>query len=158
MFAFRRSSAVIRSISTRTIALPRAASACVAVSSSSILRQMASSAAASPAAPPVTHDASSHQFVFQVPEGKGHIDYEVEKASGGGKEVMNITHTIVEPGLRGRGVAGKLADAALAHARSKGMAVRPSCSYISDTFLPGGKGEAANWTYAKGDALAFPRG
>ena len=43
--------------------------------------------------------------------------------------VMVITHTEVPPRLEGRGIAGALVQAALDHARTAGLKVRPLCSY-----------------------------
>ena len=50
-------------------------------------------------------------------------DYEL--AAG----VMTITHTGVDPSIGGRGIAGAMVQAALAHARSEGLKVNPLCSY-----------------------------
>ena len=51
--------------------------------------------------------------------------------------VMDLTHTFCPPSARGKGMAAKLADAAFAWARDHGVAsVRPSCSYIRDSYLP----------------------
>jgi len=44
---------------------------------------------------------------------------------------MTILHTAVDPALEGRGVAGALVKAALAHARANGFKVNPVCSYAS---------------------------
>lgn len=43
--------------------------------------------------------------------------------------VMAITHTEVAPELGGRGIAGALMKAALDHASTHGLKVRPLCSY-----------------------------
>jgi predicted GNAT family acetyltransferase len=48
---------------------------------------------------------------------------------------MQITHTVVPAAARGLGTAKKLSDAAFAFARSVGASVRPSCTYIKDTYL-----------------------
>jgi predicted GNAT family acetyltransferase len=40
-----------------------------------------------------------------------------------------LTHTGVPKPLRGRGIAAELVRAALEHARSRGLKVRPDCSY-----------------------------
>lgn len=42
---------------------------------------------------------------------------------------MLITHTEVPPRLEGRGIAGRLVQAMLDHARAEGLAVNPLCSY-----------------------------
>ena len=43
--------------------------------------------------------------------------------------VLAITHTEVAPELGGRGIAGALMQAVLAHAGAQGLKVRPLCSY-----------------------------
>ena len=43
--------------------------------------------------------------------------------------VLAITHTEVAPELGGRGIAGALMQAVLAHASTAGLKVRPLCSY-----------------------------
>jgi predicted GNAT family acetyltransferase len=43
--------------------------------------------------------------------------------------VMMITHTEVAPHLEGQGIAGRLVQALLDHAREQGLKVRPLCSY-----------------------------
>jgi predicted GNAT family acetyltransferase len=44
--------------------------------------------------------------------------------------VMWLTHTEVPPALRGRGIAARVVQAALDHARAHGLKVRPACSYV----------------------------
>ena len=46
-------------------------------------------------------------------------------------EQLALTHTEVAPELEGRGLAGKLARAALEHARERGLKVVPSCSFVA---------------------------
>jgi predicted GNAT family acetyltransferase len=43
--------------------------------------------------------------------------------------VLAITHTEVVAELRGRGIAGELMKAVLAHASAQGLKVNPLCSY-----------------------------
>ena len=43
--------------------------------------------------------------------------------------VFTIEHTIVDSSLQGQGVAGKLVQAAVEEARSRGGEVRATCSY-----------------------------
>lgn len=50
--------------------------------------------------------------------------------------VMDIYHTFVPPTLRGRNLGGVLCDAAFAHAKREGWKVRPSCSYVSQSYVP----------------------
>lgn len=44
--------------------------------------------------------------------------------------VMVMPHTLVPRALEGRGIAAKLVQAALGHARTQGLKVDPRCSYV----------------------------
>jgi predicted GNAT family acetyltransferase len=44
--------------------------------------------------------------------------------------VLLMTHTEVPAALEGRGIAGQLVRAALAHAGANGLKVEPRCSYV----------------------------
>ena len=48
--------------------------------------------------------------------------------------VLTLWHTGVRDALRGQGVAGKLVDAAVAHAEAAGLKVQPLCSYAARRF------------------------
>ena len=52
-----------------------------------------------------------------------------------GRDVIDLAHTFVPPAGRGKGLAGKLCRSAFAHAKAEGFLVRPTCSYVSDTFI-----------------------
>lgn len=65
--------------------------------------------------------------------------------------------TYTAPSARGKGVAGKLADAAFTFAHEHSLAVRPTCSYIADAYIPGGKGAAASFAFDAGSGLALPK-
>ena len=72
----------------------------------------------------IEHDAQRGRFHATV---AGHLcvcDYRLRDG------VMHVTHTEVAPELEGRGIAGQLVRAALAHARVHGLKVRPLCSYV----------------------------
>jgi hypothetical protein len=45
--------------------------------------------------------------------------------------VMTMPHTVVPTALEGRGIAGQLVAAAMAHARANGLKVNPVCSYVA---------------------------
>ena len=45
--------------------------------------------------------------------------------------VITFTHTETPPALRGRGVASRLVDEALASARSRGLEIVPLCSFVA---------------------------
>jgi predicted GNAT family acetyltransferase len=72
----------------------------------------------------IHHDTTASRFEAQVDGGRAECAYRL----GGG--VMNIVHTEVPPRSEGRGIAAALVQAALAHARTQRLRVRPSCSYV----------------------------
>ncbi|KAI0507781.1 hypothetical protein KFK09_013909 [Dendrobium nobile] len=72
-------------------------------------------------------------------ERKGEVSAEspsVEEEGKGDRTVMDMLHTYVPRSKRGMGLAKHLCVAAFSHAQSRSMLVIPTCSYISDTFLP----------------------
>lgn len=80
------------------------------------------------------------QKLFKTPDGKAYLSYEVKpsRSSGAEKkaEVLDLQHTFVPSSFRGQGVAARLCVAAFEYAKDKGLLVQPTCSYVSDTFLP----------------------
>ena len=73
----------------------------------------------------VTHNPQTQRFEALVDGLRCEADYQL---TGG---VMWMTHTGVPRELDGRGIAAQLVVAALAWARSQGMKVKPSCSYVA---------------------------
>ena len=73
----------------------------------------------------VTHNTESSRFETQVDGLRCEADYQL---TGG---VMWMTHTGVPRELEGRGIAAQLVVAALDWARSQGLKVKPSCSYVA---------------------------
>lgn len=71
----------------------------------------------------ITHHAIPGRFVAEVDGHTANLDYEM--ADG----VMHITHTRVPEAIGGRGIAGRLVEAALHHARAEGWKVRLLCDY-----------------------------
>ena len=71
----------------------------------------------------IVHDPTRRRFTTELDGQTGYLEY--ERAG----EVMVITHTIVPPAIGGRGIAGRLVQAAVEHARGEGMKVDPRCSY-----------------------------
>lgn len=69
---------------------------------------------------------------FETRDREAYIEYDLR---GGGK-VMDLVHTYVPPSKRGLGLAAHLCVAALSHAEAQSLSVIPTCSYVSDTFLP----------------------
>jgi predicted GNAT family acetyltransferase len=74
--------------------------------------------------PAVRHNAAARRFETTVDDALARADYQL---SGG---VMRIYHTEVPQALEGRGIAGALVKAALAHARAEGLRIEPACSYV----------------------------
>ncbi|CAD6260860.1 unnamed protein product [Miscanthus lutarioriparius] len=77
---------------------------------------------------------------FETPDGEAFLQYRLLDGHGSGASpaaaVMDMVHTYVPRSKRGQGLAARLCDAAFAHASARGMRVLPTCSYISDTYLP----------------------
>ena len=71
----------------------------------------------------ITHHGIPGRFVAEVDGHVANLDYEM--ADG----IMHFTHTRVPEAIGGRGIAGKLVEAAFHHARAEGWKVRPLCSY-----------------------------
>ncbi|CAH2067742.1 unnamed protein product [Thlaspi arvense] len=69
---------------------------------------------------------------FETEDHEAFIEY---KMRNNGK-VMDLVHTYVPSTKRGLGLASHLCVAAFEHASSHSISVIPSCSYVSDTFLP----------------------
>ncbi len=57
------------------------------------------------------------------------LSYEVEN------KVINMNHTFVHEGFRGKGFGATLVDKALEFAEQEGMTVNPSCSFVSKEML-----------------------
>ncbi|KAL1214585.1 Acetyltransferase [Cardamine amara subsp. amara] len=69
---------------------------------------------------------------FETEDHEAFIEY---KMRNNGK-VMDLVHTYVPSSKRGLGLASHLCVAAFEHASSHSISVFPTCSYVSDTFLP----------------------
>lgn len=80
--------------------------------------------------PPVVHDAAAARFEMVLPQGRVRCDYRLQPAGDGAAPVMALVHTEVPPALEGRGLAGRIVQAAVAHARAAGWRIRPVCSYV----------------------------
>ncbi|HTL66528.1 MAG TPA: GNAT family N-acetyltransferase [Lacunisphaera sp.] len=75
--------------------------------------------------PVIEHLREAHRFETTIEGYRSVCEY----TRGDG--VMILTHTLVPPELRGRGVAEALVRAALAEARARGWRVVPQCSYVA---------------------------
>jgi predicted GNAT family acetyltransferase len=72
----------------------------------------------------VRHNEAARRFEADVDGGLARADYRMQG------DVMGIVHTEVPMAAEGRGIAGQVVRAALAHAREKGLRVAPMCSYV----------------------------
>jgi uncharacterized protein len=64
---------------------------------------------------------------FELVE-QGHLafaEYQIEGA------VITFTHTVVPTSLQGMGVGSRLIEGALTEVRSRGLKVRPQCSFVA---------------------------
>lgn len=73
----------------------------------------------------IVHHAIPGRFVVEVDGHVARLDYEQDQG------VMHINHTVVPEAIGGRGIAGRLVQAAFRHARDEGWKVRPECSYAA---------------------------
>jgi len=72
----------------------------------------------------VQHNQEKSRFEVVLDGRLARADYELEAG------LMRMTHTVVDPALEGKGIAGSLVKAALAHARQHGLKIDPQCAYV----------------------------
>ncbi|XP_074307387.1 acetyltransferase At1g77540-like [Silene latifolia] len=77
---------------------------------------------------------NENQQRFETEDKKAYLEcvFKVE----GTHHVIDLIHTYVPPSKRGLGLASHLCVAAFNHARTHSLLVSPTCSYVSETFLP----------------------
>jgi predicted GNAT family acetyltransferase len=81
----------------------------------------------------IEHDVHRSRFLANIGTGqRPYLSYLIDKSS----RTIAMTHTFVPKERRGRGIAKALADRAFMFARKNRWDVIPTCSYISDTYLP----------------------
>jgi predicted GNAT family acetyltransferase len=73
----------------------------------------------------VENNEAAKRFEARVAGEVAFIQYRYEK------DRIVMVHTDVPPSLGGRGLAGKLAHAALEYARTAGLKVVPLCPYVA---------------------------
>ncbi|GAA0441471.1 GNAT family N-acetyltransferase [Lentibacillus halophilus] len=49
-----------------------------------------------------------------------------------GDDKLDVDHTYVAEELRGEGIAGKLTEKMVSHARDEGKTIKPTCPYVAD--------------------------
>jgi predicted GNAT family acetyltransferase len=74
----------------------------------------------------VEHDSRAHRFTLSVQSGTAVLAYAPARPG-----VLELYSTFVPPGDRGKGVAARLVEAALDHARTEGLRVIPTCWYVA---------------------------
>jgi len=73
----------------------------------------------------IQHDLKRHRFLSQTDSGPAYVAY--QRPDDG---TIELNHTIVPAGERGRGIAGRLVRAAFDYARREGLRVIPTCPYV----------------------------
>jgi predicted GNAT family acetyltransferase len=74
----------------------------------------------------IQHDVERQRFEAHLPGGTAFLAY-----APAADKVLDMYSTYVPSAERGKGVAGALVEAALAHARMEGCRVIPSCWYVA---------------------------
>lgn len=72
----------------------------------------------------VRHNEAAHRFELTVDGALCRADYRLLG------NVMAVYHTEVPPVIQGRGIAAKLVQGAVEHARANGLRIAPYCSYV----------------------------
>lgn len=78
---------------------------------------------------PIHHDATRQRLHLQLDGHEAELTYHLREGGPVGGTVMVIDHTGVPAAIGGRGVAGRLVQAAFELARGTGWRVLPACSY-----------------------------
>ena len=74
----------------------------------------------------VEHDLEAQRFTTSVASGTAVLAY-----TSAGPGVVELYSTYVPAGDRGKGVAGRLVEAAVGYARSEGLRIIPTCWYVA---------------------------
>lgn len=72
----------------------------------------------------VIHNPQESQFEIKIDDHVALLEYKITNGS------ITIDHTFVPTELRGKGLAAKLAQAALKFSQTENLKVIPQCSYI----------------------------
>jgi uncharacterized protein len=73
----------------------------------------------------VTHNLADNRFEVDLGKNKAVLIYMIKAG------LFVLLHTEVPPAFEGRGIAGKMAQAALEYAKNEGLKVRSYCSYTT---------------------------
>lgn len=74
------------------------------------------------------HDEHQQKFYVITENLESHLQY--AKLNN----ILDLNHTYVPYQLRGKGIAGKLVEAALEYAKQNGLKIIPTCSYVDAYF------------------------
>ncbi len=71
----------------------------------------------------VRHDAERQRFETEIEGHAARLEYRLRG------DALAITHTEVPEAIAGRGIAGKLMQAAVDFAQAQGLGIDPQCAY-----------------------------
>jgi uncharacterized protein len=74
----------------------------------------------------IIHDAAKQKFYVIFDGLESHLEYVRND------EVLNLNHTYVPNELRGKGIAGKLVEAAISYVKENKLKIKPTCSYVAE--------------------------
>lgn len=74
----------------------------------------------------IEHDTVAHRFLARVSSGTAILAY-----TPAGPGLLQLYSTYVPAPDRGRGIGGRLVEAALGYAREQGMRIIPTCWYVA---------------------------
>lgn len=74
----------------------------------------------------VEHDPAAHRFTLAASGGTAVLAY-----APAGPDLLDLYSTFVPSADRGRGIASRLVEAAVAYARAEGKRIIPSCWYVA---------------------------
>lgn len=74
----------------------------------------------------IRHEAESQRFVAEVDGAEAVVEY--GRPDDG---TIDLFRTYTPEALRGRGLAGRIVEAALEYARTEGLVVVPTCPYVA---------------------------
>lgn len=83
----------------------------------------------------VIHNKSTGEFTLPI---GAVLNYSIEKSddTNSSQLMMNITRTFVPPSGRGKGIGQILCDSAFEYANNQKMIIKPTCEYVSSTYIP----------------------
>lgn len=76
----------------------------------------------------VRHDEENQRFVAEVEGNEVFVEYRWRDDA-----TLDLFRTYTPEALRGRGLAGRVVEAALEHAKAEGLKIVPTCPYVART-------------------------